>query len=87
MTLRKIESIFADFFWGSSEHGRNKHWVAWKKWCFPTEENGIGIRRLVDVVKAIDIKLWWKFRTFFFWKNSQVAEGGVPVLLSWKINT
>nr|XP_027088746.1 uncharacterized protein LOC113710101 [Coffea arabica] len=30
--------------------------------CFPTEEGGVGVRSLEDMVKAFSCKLWWRLR-------------------------
>lgn len=57
--FRKIESIFANFFWGKSDWGNRKHWVAWVSLCLPVAEGGIGVRSISDVKKAFHLKLCW----------------------------
>ncbi|KAL2486999.1 Uncharacterized protein Adt_31755 [Abeliophyllum distichum] len=39
------------------------HWRRWKDICLPTDEGGLGFRRLEDVVQAFSLKLWWLFRS------------------------
>lgn len=40
--ISRIESIIANFFWGTSEEGSKYHWVKWMS-CFPMNEGGLGI--------------------------------------------
>lgn len=47
--IMKIESILADFFWGSTEYGKRKHWAQWNKLCLPVVEGRLGVRNLRDV--------------------------------------
>lgn len=58
-----VEKIMARFFWDSGIDGENKiHWSKWSMICKPTDEGGIGVRRLQDDSKAFGIKLWYRFR-------------------------
>ncbi|KAL0293316.1 UNVERIFIED_CONTAM: putative ribonuclease H protein [Sesamum radiatum] len=61
-TLQKIEQIFAKFFWGSTTEQKKIHWTKWSNVCYPTEEGGLGIRNLRDMVTAFSYKLWWRVR-------------------------
>ncbi|KAL2481397.1 Uncharacterized protein Adt_34363 [Abeliophyllum distichum] len=61
--LKKIESIFARFLWDSKDHTHRLHWKRWKDLCLPTEEGGLGFRRLQDLVDTFSLKLWWLFRS------------------------
>ncbi|KAL0281699.1 UNVERIFIED_CONTAM: putative ribonuclease H protein [Sesamum radiatum] len=38
------------------------HWTKWSNVCYPTEEGGLGIRNLRDMVTAFSYKLWWRVR-------------------------
>ncbi|KAL0294569.1 UNVERIFIED_CONTAM: hypothetical protein Sradi_6879600 [Sesamum radiatum] len=58
----KIEQIFAKFFWGSTTEQKKIHWTKWHNICYPTEEGGLGIRNLRDMVTAFSYKLWWRVR-------------------------
>ncbi|KAG6469541.1 hypothetical protein ZIOFF_070470 [Zingiber officinale] len=60
--LRKLEGVFASFFWSSVGHDRKVHWVAWRDICRPKQEGGLGIRRLSEVGAALSMKLWFRFR-------------------------
>ncbi|KAL2471459.1 Uncharacterized protein Adt_39595 [Abeliophyllum distichum] len=61
--LKKLESIFARFLWDSKDHTHRLHWKRWKELCLPTEEGGLGFRRLQDLVDTFSLKLWWLFRS------------------------
>ncbi|KAL0293865.1 UNVERIFIED_CONTAM: hypothetical protein Sangu_3229700 [Sesamum angustifolium] len=61
-TIQKLERLFARFFWGSTTEQRKIHWTKWHNVCFPTDEGGLGIRNLRDVVSAFSYKLWWRLR-------------------------
>ncbi|KAL2526355.1 Uncharacterized protein Adt_11409 [Abeliophyllum distichum] len=61
--LKKLESIFARFLWDSKDHTHRLHWKRWKDLCLPTEEGGLGFRRLQDLVDTFSLKLWWLFRS------------------------
>lgn len=54
--VRKIESILAKIFWGSTNYGRRHHWCNWKRICLPVNEGGLGIRDLRDVRNAFIMK-------------------------------
>ncbi|KAG6491492.1 hypothetical protein ZIOFF_052843 [Zingiber officinale] len=47
--LKKLEGVFASFFWSSVGHDRKVHWVAWRDICRPKQEGGLGIRRPSEV--------------------------------------
>ncbi|KAG5596673.1 hypothetical protein H5410_037905 [Solanum commersonii] len=53
----------ANFFWGNSGGKQKYHWTKWETLCKPTQEGGIGIRKLEDIADALSCKLWWHFRT------------------------
>lgn len=57
--LWEIESILSNFFGGSLEYGRRRHWCKWASIYLPVEEGGLGIRNLWDVCKAIILKNCW----------------------------
>lgn len=42
---------------------RKKYWVAWEEMCYPKDEGGLGFRSLFEIRKALQAKLWWRFRT------------------------
>lgn len=61
--LDELEGIFSRFLWGSNANGHRRVWRSWKKVAFPVQENGLGVRRLTDIVASFSCKLWWKWRT------------------------
>ncbi|XP_027122245.1 uncharacterized protein [Coffea arabica] len=54
--------LFNSFLWDKSKDDKRTHWASWEKLCFPTEEGGLGVRLLEDMVKAFSYKLWWRLR-------------------------
>lgn len=57
-----LEKLLTRFLWGSSGLSRKIHWCKWSSICFPVAEGGLDIRLLEDVVKAFELKLWWRLR-------------------------
>lgn len=60
--LRQLESLFSKFFWSSSDGQSRRIWRSWSGISYPTLENGIGVRKLEDVLSAFTCKLWWKLK-------------------------
>ncbi|XP_055807012.1 uncharacterized protein LOC129875801 [Solanum dulcamara] len=69
-TIKQIQSITTNFFWGWKNERRKYHWSSWKNLSYPYEEGGIGVRLISDVAKSFQYKQWWIFRT----KNSLWTE-------------
>ncbi|KAK6782011.1 hypothetical protein RDI58_019807 [Solanum bulbocastanum] len=61
-TIKYIESIIAEFFWGRDQDRRKYHWASLDTMCLPYEEGGMGIKRLTDICTALQYKQWWNFR-------------------------
>ncbi|XP_042044816.1 uncharacterized protein LOC121790748 [Salvia splendens] len=55
----KLHASYGDRLKGKE---RKTHWIGWEQVCLPTAEGGLGIRCFEDVLKAFNIKLWWRFR-------------------------
>ncbi|KAL3513117.1 hypothetical protein ACH5RR_025834 [Cinchona calisaya] len=53
----------ANFFWGDEDGSSKWHWKQWHALCRPTCENGLGLRKLEDILSAFTLKLWWNFFT------------------------
>lgn len=54
--ILQMEKSTANFLWGESE-GKNKHhWIAWRKLCFPTKEEGVGLRTIQGFCNAFSSK-------------------------------
>ncbi|KAL6565041.1 hypothetical protein OROMI_016491 [Orobanche minor] len=65
-----IERLFNKFLRGTNDNRRRLHWAAWSRLCYPKDEGGFGCRDLHDVIRAGEIKLWWRFRTIDnIWSN------------------
>ncbi|KAJ6714204.1 RETROTRANSPOSON UNCLASSIFIED-LIKE PROTEIN [Salix viminalis] len=72
----RIERLFNKFLW-SSKGQKRIHWECWEDLCYPIEEGSIGMRRLKDLVKAMSLKLWWRFRTVNnLWSNFMKSKYG-----------
>lgn len=61
--LDQLERIFSNFLWGKSDDSQRRVWRSWHRITFPFDENGLGIRKLHDVLSSFSCKLWWKWRT------------------------
>ncbi|XP_042051496.1 uncharacterized protein LOC121796781 [Salvia splendens] len=60
--LKQLDQQMARFFWGSTNEKKRTHWISWEQSCLPTAEGGLGIRKIKEVLRAFNIKLWWRFR-------------------------
>lgn len=56
LLLQKLESILSNFFWGSSEYGKKRHWIWWSHLCLLVDEEGLGIKNLRDIFMAMNLK-------------------------------
>ena len=56
-TADTLERIQRNFLWGSSEEKFRYSLVAWDKVCSPIETGGLGIRRFVNLNKAL-LGMW-----------------------------
>ncbi|KAG5631350.1 hypothetical protein H5410_003067 [Solanum commersonii] len=61
-TIKYIESIIVDFFWGRDQDQRKYHWASLETMSLPYEEGGVGIRRLTDICISLQYKQWWNFK-------------------------
>lgn len=62
-TLKQIQSITADFFWGWKNDRKKYHWSSWKNLSYPYEEGGIDVRQIADVAISFQYEQWWIFMT------------------------
>ncbi|GMI78245.1 hypothetical protein HRI_001493800 [Hibiscus trionum] len=61
IVIRKLNSILANFLWGTSESGKKIHWMNWESVCRPLELGGLGIRNLHFQNRALLCKWFWNF--------------------------
>ncbi|KAH0655402.1 hypothetical protein KY285_030284 [Solanum tuberosum] len=62
-TIKYIETIIADFYWGRNRNKRKYHWASLDTMSLPYTEGGVGIRRLSDICTCLQYKQWWNFRS------------------------
>ncbi|KAK6780085.1 hypothetical protein RDI58_022269 [Solanum bulbocastanum] len=55
-TIKQIQQIMADFFWGWRNDKKKYHWASWKNLSFPYSEGGIGVKLMKDVCQAFQFK-------------------------------
>ncbi|EOY32335.1 Uncharacterized protein TCM_040145 [Theobroma cacao] len=61
--IERIDRLFNSFLWEGSTGTRKIHWASWHKITLPSNEGGLDIRGLGDVMQAFSMKLWWRFLT------------------------
>lgn len=54
-----IEQAFANLFWGSTTHGKKRHWKSWQDICKPQSTGGLGIMSLRHMEIALRVKMLW----------------------------
>ncbi|PNY16800.1 ribonuclease H, partial [Trifolium pratense] len=57
--IKSIESWTRNFIWSGNINQKKLVTVAWKKVCTPFEEGGLGLRSLVVLNEAANLKLCW----------------------------
>lgn len=62
-SLKQIQRLTTDFFWGWKNDRKKYHWSSWKNLSFPYDEGGIAMRQISDVCIALQFKQWLVFRS------------------------
>ncbi|KAF9624334.1 hypothetical protein IFM89_009617 [Coptis chinensis] len=57
--VKECETIIRNFIWSGNPAERKAITVSWEKSCKPTEEGGLGIRRLKDINLSMLMKQAW----------------------------
>ncbi|GJY68394.1 RNA-directed DNA polymerase, eukaryota, reverse transcriptase zinc-binding domain protein, partial [Tanacetum coccineum] len=60
---KKLESIRAKFFWGSTDSSHKVHWIRWKDVLASKDKGGLGIGSLYALNQALILKWRWRFLT------------------------
>jgi exonuclease III len=61
--LKDLEKWMKNFIWSGDLHQKKLVTVAWKKVCKPTSEGGLGIRSIITLNEASNLKLCWDLLT------------------------
>ncbi|CAI9094816.1 OLC1v1030616C1 [Oldenlandia corymbosa var. corymbosa] len=60
--MLEMEKRCQRFLWHGSNDKKRRHWRSWDRLALPISENGLGLRKFVDVVRGFSCKLWWKYK-------------------------
>lgn len=67
--LDTIQSLCSAFLWSETVTQTHSAKVAWKDFCYPKEEGGLGLRRLRDTTRVFALGLiWMLFSGSSLWK-------------------
>nr|GEU51426.1 reverse transcriptase domain, reverse transcriptase zinc-binding domain protein [Tanacetum cinerariifolium] len=64
MVIKSLESLRANFFWGSHESSKKLSWVKWSNTLASFDKGGLGVGSLSAFNKALLLK--WRWRLFNF---------------------
>ncbi|XP_077242465.1 uncharacterized protein LOC143882977 [Tasmannia lanceolata] len=57
--LIEIENLFRNFLWRGSDQPNRYSPIAWAMVCRPKREGGVGLRSVIDINRASQLKLLW----------------------------
>ena len=75
---RRLEKLQRDFLWEGGNLERKVHLVNWEVVCAEKEKEGLGLRKLVPLNKALLGKWIWRFacEKENLWKQVLLAKYG-----------
>ncbi|XP_059635251.1 uncharacterized protein LOC132277405 [Cornus florida] len=59
--INHIQKLCRDFVWGSKDNLKKLHLMSWDMMCRTKLEGGLGIRKLIDLLKTSQCVLAWNF--------------------------
>ncbi|RHN47676.1 hypothetical protein MtrunA17_Chr7g0255541 [Medicago truncatula] len=78
--LREMEKWIKNFIWSGDISKRKLVTVAWKKVCVGFDEGGLGIRSLICLNQASNLKLCWEmFQQWADLLRSRVLRGSTCI--------
>lgn len=60
-TIVAMQKLRSSCFWNDCDGHKRCHWVSWNKLCCSTDERGLGIKKIKDVIQTFSYKLSWRF--------------------------
>lgn len=85
--IKSMETRMCSFLWGGSslEPIIKINWRSWERLALPACENGLGVKRLEDVMDSFSCKLWWKLKNGTgLWANFVLScRNGVRDSCAW----
>ncbi|XP_071689129.1 uncharacterized protein [Rutidosis leptorrhynchoides] len=72
--LKHLESLRANFLWGSSNEDRKIHWINWDTILKRKEKGGLGVVSFDSLNKALLYKWRWRYLTCLDWPWVRVVK-------------
>ena len=60
VVFQRLDRICNAFLWDKADGSKGIYWASWDKICFPTSEEGLGVRSFRDMSAVSACKLWWQ---------------------------
>ena len=78
VVVERINRILSNFLWGESDGSLKRHWVSWDTVTTTCEEGGLGIRKFIDIMKALRMKFAWRIQNSdSLWARFMKAKHGI----------